>query len=1009
MFTAPTKAGSRPDFHSWESRWSAGFLGGHSVPLSLHSGVAPYPARFALIGSQYPLTSDDFAAQLVQRPAAPCVLFRPHTALITCVTPIAVSRGGGGSSWILWEQLASRPLRSRVAPPCQSSLSLSHFTCFHFPMVQLVSVTQLSQCSDYTRWTLHRRPKCQLLRTRGTNGRTRLPTQARHGLYSRAALAQRVICISSRAEGAHQDEPGSIPGRFTLGFSHVAIVLGDTACRRVLSGYSRFPRPLIPALLHPRVSFHVVSGDDWHLRVPAGKSVTQSVASPWVLRASEGERLNMEQRWNERMGGTIYPRGNPPTRGNVRHEYAFRMKILQEEYGATIVCFTDTRPCRVKTSVIFRGSTRNFRPIRIAESVMESAIQFTYTQAITATATSKVGGAPQELPAKFITSEIKPAELCEHNLNITCAQMNTSVEQAVVAKTRRFQSSRSADMQSSSAVCTGNSAGFVVAAASAGSHSTARKLLKPTTNALGSTNFRKYWTQFAFPVRHCWGGVSPADLHKGLVVFDTVVVWLDNSPLTKENRVRFPNGLASGFSRTGIVPGDAADRRVFTGDLPFTPPLHSSAAPYTSRFTLIGSQDLGCYEPRKSLRSPQRNFSSKLPRAPGVTTWRWSMKATSSYVTVSFHAEGREEFAQNLSTTMKEPRRLLVPIAGTGDMQTTGWVKSGVRVLTLVEGLLLSGDERLAIVVVVVGPVSLLRPRLDAAQEPLLLLVAVGRARVRTATVGRGRVALHVAVLLVAGARSSIVSCATHLTITHLASPPLSTTRVFIEDVASYSKGCSRNLRLGPLSTRGHPYVIVEVPVDQDRPYQGVDTRQTRRSMSRRMAFARLFRTESAHVWKPGVVLQPIPSRGIKQCACTAPSAVRGPRRLRKIGTIQVVITIINPPSTTTRLYCPSSRLCGHRLSGDVALRALYHIVVFSVVTKSPFYAFSHCADFNAHYPSLQRRERPFRGLRLDANWGRTAKTRHHGMLNTIFLQPVDRKYKVESQLFSEWKFAVSH
>ncbi|KAJ8872717.1 hypothetical protein PR048_026331 [Dryococelus australis] len=50
---------------------------------------------------------------------------------------------------------------------------------------------------------------------------------------------------------------------------------GDAACWRVFSGYSRFPRPCIPAPLHPRVSFHVMSGDYGHLRVPAGKPVTR--------------------------------------------------------------------------------------------------------------------------------------------------------------------------------------------------------------------------------------------------------------------------------------------------------------------------------------------------------------------------------------------------------------------------------------------------------------------------------------------------------------------------------------------------------------------------------------------------------------------------------------------------------------------------------------------------------------------------------------------------------------
>ncbi|KAJ8877474.1 hypothetical protein PR048_021929 [Dryococelus australis] len=63
----------------------------------------------------------------------------------------------------------------------------------------------------------------------------------------------------------------------------------------------------------------------------------------------------------------------------------------------------------------------------------------------------------------------------------------------------------------------------------------------------------------------------------------------DYSPPTKAKRARFP---AAGFSHLGIVPHDAAGRRGFLGGLPFPPPLHYSAAPYSPRSTLAGSQDL---------------------------------------------------------------------------------------------------------------------------------------------------------------------------------------------------------------------------------------------------------------------------------------------------------------------------------------------------------------------------------------------------------------------------------
>ncbi|KAJ8891025.1 hypothetical protein PR048_010534 [Dryococelus australis] len=48
-----------------------------------------------------------------------------------------------------------------------------------------------------------------------------------------------------------------------------------------------------------------------------------------------------------------------------------------------------------------------------------------------------------------------------------------------------------------------------------------------------------------------------------------------------------PGRVTPVSSQVGIVPDDAADRR-----LPFIPPLHSGAAPFSPRFILIGSQDL---------------------------------------------------------------------------------------------------------------------------------------------------------------------------------------------------------------------------------------------------------------------------------------------------------------------------------------------------------------------------------------------------------------------------------
>ncbi|KAJ8893009.1 hypothetical protein PR048_005590 [Dryococelus australis] len=93
----------------------------------------------------------------------------------------------------------------------------------------------------------------------------------------------------ARALASHHGDPDLIPGGFLPGFSsHVGTVLDDVACRRVFTGYSRFPRPCIPAPLHPKVLFHAMSGDDGHLWVPAGTPVTRVQQALSAMDSSHG-------------------------------------------------------------------------------------------------------------------------------------------------------------------------------------------------------------------------------------------------------------------------------------------------------------------------------------------------------------------------------------------------------------------------------------------------------------------------------------------------------------------------------------------------------------------------------------------------------------------------------------------------------------------------------------------------------------------------------------------------
>ncbi|KAJ8877964.1 hypothetical protein PR048_022427 [Dryococelus australis] len=70
--------------------------------------------------------------------------------------------------------------------------------------------------------------------------------------------------------------------------------------------------------------------------------------------------------------------------------------------------------------------------------------------------------------------------------------------------------------------------------------------------------------------------------------------------------------IASHLGEPGYIPGRCRWSASFLGDLPFRQPLHSSAAPHSPRFTLIGSQDLdvkSCPNPSTLLVSARAKFN----------------------------------------------------------------------------------------------------------------------------------------------------------------------------------------------------------------------------------------------------------------------------------------------------------------------------------------------------------------------------------------------------------------
>ncbi|KAJ8885962.1 hypothetical protein PR048_012168 [Dryococelus australis] len=116
-------------------------------------------------------------------------------------------------------------------------------------------------------------------------------------------------------------------------------------------------------------------------------------------------------------------------------------------------------------------------------------------------------------------------------------------------------------------------------------------------------------------VNSTWNTTNPLDKSITLLMSLTTSFQL-------ENRVRFPAGSPPDF-RIWIRGGRCLWSMGFLGNLTFAPPFQSGAAPYSARFTLIGSENLDqpfimawawrrptkrCYQEAKTMAQPRSSF-----------------------------------------------------------------------------------------------------------------------------------------------------------------------------------------------------------------------------------------------------------------------------------------------------------------------------------------------------------------------------------------------------------------
>ncbi|KAJ8866700.1 hypothetical protein PR048_032561 [Dryococelus australis] len=421
-------------------------------------------------------------------------------------------------------------------------------------------------------------------------------------------LAVHDICIIPLHAGRHQDEPGSSP---------VGIVPGDAVGRRVFSGISRFPCPFIPALLHihfnhlhrllrprllRRIDAHpvLVTHDHSLLKSKTSRGlyccertlndngrpvnlVTTEELWPAlnseVLRAYEvrspglvgGERANRSA--TAAPGRKVAPRRDVELKKKVSVKHlAFKSAHLIREQPIVgegpqwdgglaglaprgRAAFQRRRGCdrwpawQARCKCWWLASIRRLRKVTLVNSILDS-INSALTQ-LDNRVNSALADDTREVAQTIVLDHLFCMPVCAlplplfmrfspNNFFLFCGvTVAGRLARSPSTKANRVQSpARSPDF------AIGNRAGRC----------------RSLAGFLGYLPFR------------------PSHSFRSCSIFASITLigsqdlaWLDYSPPTKANRVRFPAG-SPGI--VGIVPDDAAGRRGFLGDLPLPRPCN---------------------------------------------------------------------------------------------------------------------------------------------------------------------------------------------------------------------------------------------------------------------------------------------------------------------------------------------------------------------------------------------------------------------------------------------------
>ncbi|KAJ8873630.1 hypothetical protein PR048_024452 [Dryococelus australis] len=471
-----------------------------------------------------------------------------------------------------------------------------------------------------------------------------------------------------RLLASHQSEPGSIPSRVDLGFSHVGIVPDDAAGRRVFSGISRSGSTFIPALHRTYIDSPSSALKTSMLRTAKISSLIYLLEMIELREEiyklgktkSTLQQIKLEKTHQPAASsGTIPTCENPgltqpgtepcSSRWEVSSLTAQspRLPKMSELRSLTsrLVTNLPTGSPAVRENLVRRSNQSDTRPVS-RESHDQSVNGYAY---IKRTATTLCFGCARNVqfgdgwgvgwldprPHSPITAgRIKPTTLPAPSSSSTGAAEAERIDCSPPAKAKPGSiPGRATPGLSRMGIGPDDAAGRRVFSADlpfpppsySGSapfspslalktsllraaqisqlyfSSTELRLITKSTEVeqslikrIPATHARKTASLASSKLRRNVLANQPARInlpgYRPTYREHPITATGNYSPPTKANRLRFPAGVVPGFTHAGIVLDDAPGRR--SPVTPPPPPLSSGAAPYSPRFTLIGSRYL---------------------------------------------------------------------------------------------------------------------------------------------------------------------------------------------------------------------------------------------------------------------------------------------------------------------------------------------------------------------------------------------------------------------------------